>query len=54
MKLTEVSIKNPAGVGIVVAILLLLGVASIFRLPTQLQADIENPEITIATSWRAA
>lgn len=54
MRLTEISLKNPAGVGVVTAIILLIGVVAIFSLPTQLLPDIERPEITIATSWRAA
>jgi len=54
MNLTEVSLKNPAGVAVVVATLVLLGVWSLARLPIQLFPDIERPEITIQTSWRAA
>ncbi|HXV73372.1 MAG TPA: efflux RND transporter permease subunit, partial [Sphingomonadales bacterium] len=54
MRLSEASLKNPAALAVITTIVLMLGVVSIFRLPLQLLPDIERPEISIATSWRAA
>lgn len=54
MKLTEISLKNSASVAVITAIILLIGVVSIFQLPIQLLPDIEKPEIAIQTTWRAA
>jgi len=54
LSLTANSLKNPAAVAVVVAIILLFGVFSMSRLPVQLFPDIENPRIAIQTHWRAA
>ncbi len=54
MNLTASSLKNPAAVAVVVAVLLLFGAFSLTRLPVQLFPDIENPRIAIQTGWRAA
>ncbi|WP_116367904.1 efflux RND transporter permease subunit [Parahaliea mediterranea] len=54
MNLTASSLKNPAGVAVAVAVILLFGLWSLTRLPVQLFPDIENPRITIQTGWRAA
>jgi multidrug efflux pump subunit AcrB len=54
MNLTESSLKNPAGVAVLVAVILLFGGFSLAQLPVQLFPDIERPQITIQTSWRAA
>jgi multidrug efflux pump subunit AcrB len=54
MNLTAVSLKNPSGIAVMVAILVLAGFWSLSRLPIQLFPDIEKPEITIQTTWRAA
>ena len=54
MKLTKQSIKNPATVAVIAALVLLLGAITLFKLPVQLFPNIETPEITIATFWRAA
>jgi multidrug efflux pump subunit AcrB len=54
VKLTALSLNNPAGVIVAVTIILIFGIASLTRLPVQLFPDIENPAITIQTGWRAA
>jgi multidrug efflux pump subunit AcrB len=52
--ITKSALKNPTGVAIIVAIVSLLGLISLFRLPIQLFPDIEQPRISIQTFWRAA
>ncbi len=54
MGLTKLCLKNPAAVGVVLALIALLGVVSITRLPIQLLPNIERPELGIWTGWRAA
>ncbi|RCU50907.1 AcrB/AcrD/AcrF family protein [Corallincola holothuriorum] len=54
MVLTSSSLKNPAGVLIMVAMVALLGLYSLHQLPVQLFPSIERPQISVMTSWRAA
>ncbi|MEZ5332721.1 MAG: efflux RND transporter permease subunit [Thermoanaerobaculia bacterium] len=54
MNLTEKSLANPSGVAVGVAIVLVFGVVSVAKLPVQLFPDIERPQISIQTGWRAA
>ena len=54
MGLTKLCLKNPAAVAVVLALIVLLGVLSIARLPVQLFPNIERPVISIQTGWRAA
>ena len=54
MGLTRLCLKNPAAAGVVLAIISLLGVLSITQLPVQLFPNIERPQISIQTQWRAA
>ncbi len=54
MNLTANALKNPAGVAVVVAIIVFFGAFSLTRLPVQLFPDIERPNISIQTGWRAA
>ncbi|MCP3673607.1 MAG: efflux RND transporter permease subunit, partial [Gammaproteobacteria bacterium] len=54
MKLTASSLKNPAAVAVAVAIILLFGLFILNKLPVQLFPDIERPQISVATFWRAA
>ncbi len=54
MKITQTALKNPAGVAVGVAIVTLFGLFSILQLPIQLFPDIEEPVVSINTSWRAA
>ena len=54
MSLTLNSIRNPAAIGVVVAVILLFGLFSLSRLPIQLFPNIDQPQISINTGWRAA
>ena len=54
MKLISAALKSPAAVAVTVALILLVGVISLFKLPVQLFPDIERPRIAIQTQWRAA
>lgn len=54
MNLTRNALKYPAGVAVIIAVVMLFGGYSLTRLPVQLFPDIENPTISIQTSWRAA
>jgi len=54
MNLTDGSLRNPAIVAVAAAMLLLLGLSSLYKLPIQLFPDIEEPQISLFTGWRAA
>jgi multidrug efflux pump subunit AcrB len=54
MKLTSSALTSPAAVSVGVALILLVGILSLFKLPVQLFPDIERPRIAIQTFWRAA
>ncbi|HWM29119.1 MAG TPA: efflux RND transporter permease subunit, partial [Woeseiaceae bacterium] len=54
MKVTELSLKNPAAVAAVVAMVAIFGLLSLADLPLQLFPDIEEPQMSIQTGWRAA
>lgn len=54
MKLTSNALSSPAAVSVGVALILLVGMLSLFKLPVQLFPDIERPRIAIQTFWRAA
>ena len=47
MKLTKSALTNPAAVAVVVALTLLVGMLSLFKLPVQLFPDIERPQIGV-------
>jgi len=54
MKLTSHALKSPASVAVGIAMILLVGIMSLVKLPVQLFPDIERPRIAIQTQWRAA
>jgi multidrug efflux pump subunit AcrB len=54
MTLTAASLRNPAGVLVGVLLACALGAYAFFKLPIQLFPDIEEPVLTVFTSWRAA
>ena len=54
MKLTDGSLKNPAAVAVIVAMVCLFGWFSLRELPLQLFPDIEAPQMSVQTGWRAA
>ena len=54
MRLTKSSLANPAAVAIIAAVVILLGVMSIFSIPAQLLPQIEKPVMSVAVSWPGA
>jgi len=54
MKLTEASLRNPAAVVVAVVMVCAFGLMSLLDLPLQLFPDIERPQMSIQTNWRAA
>ena len=54
MSLTATSIRNAPFVAVAVAVVTVFGIFSILSLPVQLTPDIERPQISVETSWRAA
>ncbi len=54
MKLTRLGLGNPVAVVVGVLLALMFGLISLERLPVQLTPEVELPEITITTVWRAA
>ena len=54
MRLTQAGLDNPTSVSVAIFLMLLFGGLAYFLLPVQLTPEVENPEITITTNWRAA
>lgn len=54
MILTRLSLSNPVAAMVAVLLVVLFGILSQQRLPVQLTPEVEVPEITINTNWRAA
>ncbi len=54
MNLTRLSLSNPVAVAVAVILVVLFGLISLGRLPIQLTPEVEEPEISITTNWRAA
>lgn len=54
MILTRLSLGNPVAVMVAVILTVLFGVISLYKLPIQLIPEIQEPQITISTNWRAA
>jgi multidrug efflux pump subunit AcrB len=54
VSLTELSVRNPAGVVVAVLLACFLGIYAFVKLPVQLFPDVEEPALTITTNWRAA
>jgi hydrophobic/amphiphilic exporter-1 (mainly G- bacteria), HAE1 family len=52
--ITRASLANPVAVLVAVILLLVFGTISLSRLPIQLTPELEEPEIMITTTWRAA
>jgi multidrug efflux pump subunit AcrB len=52
--LTRLSLGNPVAVVVAVLLAVLFGSISLSRLPVQLTPDVDEPEITLTTNWRAA
>lgn len=54
MILTRISLSNPVAVVVACLLLIIFGSISLFRLPIQMAPEIERPEISIETVWRAS
>lgn len=54
MRLTRASLANPSAVVIVTAVVLLVGIISVFRIPAQLLPQIEKPVVTVSAGWPGA
>lgn len=54
MNLTRAALKNPAAIIVIVALVMVFGLMSVFKLPIQLTPDIEQPQINISTGWPSA
>jgi len=54
MSITLNSLRNPAGIAVVVAVIVVFGFYSLAKLPVQLFPNIEEPVLSIQTAWRAA
>ncbi len=54
MTLTRISLGNPVAVIVAGILVVIFGALSLMRLPIQMTPDIERPEISISTPWRAS
>ena len=54
MNLTRLSLGNPVAVLVAVLLVVIFGLIALSRLPVQLTPEVQEPEITIRTGWRAA
>lgn len=54
MSLIRSALSNPVATLVAVLLALLFGLLSLNRLPIQLTPEVEVPEISISTNWRAA
>jgi multidrug efflux pump subunit AcrB len=54
MRLTQISLANPAAIAIIAAVIVLLGVISMINIPAQLLPQIEKPVVTVFTGWPGA
>ncbi len=54
MTLTRLALGNPVATFVAVLVVALFGAISLGRLPIQLTPEVEQPEITVRTTWRAA
>lgn len=52
--MTKLSVNNPAAVIVAFVLLVLFGLISLNQLPIQLLPDVERPQISVWTGWRAA
>ncbi len=54
MRLTRISLANPAAIAIVAAVVVLVGILSVVRIPAQLLPSIEKPIVTVMLAWPGA
>ena len=51
---SRLALSNRTATLVAVLLVVLFGAISLSRLPIQLTPEVERPEITIRTAWRAA
>ena len=54
MRLTQLSLANPAAIAVVAAAVVMLGVLSMIGMPAQLLPQIEKPIVTVINAWPGA
>jgi len=54
VNLVKLSLSNPVGVIVGIIMAVMFGAISLTQLPIQLTPEIEEPQISISTTWRAA
>ena len=54
MTLTRIALGNPVAVIVAGILVVIFGTLSLMRLPIQMTPEIERPEISIRTPWRAS
>jgi len=54
LTLTRISLGNPVAVIVAGILVVIFGTLSLMRLPIQMTPEIERPEISISTPWRAS
>ncbi len=54
MDITRASLNNPAALAAGLALVMLFGILAMFELPLQLFPDIDRPQLSVQTNWRAA
>ncbi len=54
MSWTRLALGNPVAALVGLLLVVLFGAVSLARLPVQLTPEVEQPEITVRTNWRAA
>ena len=54
MTLTKIALGNPVAVIVAGILVVIFGTISMLRLPIQMTPEIQRPEISISTSWRAS
>ncbi len=54
MDIVKASLRNPAAIVATVAVIAVFGALAVMALPLQLFPDIDEPQMSIVTNWRAA
>lgn len=54
MKLSKLALDNPAAYFVILTLLVILGLQSLFVLPTQLFPNVDYPRISVEVNWRVA
>ena len=54
MSIIERSIRLPVTVSVVVALVMIFGIISLFRVPVELTPNVDQPVVTVTTTWFGA